>query len=98
MKSSIPQVRLVKPEFPRYQRGQIAAFVIGTLLWIGLIFLFVFSLYVSWFQLSFANILQFLIKQKKSVPFWFGALLTIFVFPVTLGVVLVDGLRKILQK
>ena len=90
-----------RPNFPQYKKKEgiagIFSFIFGILFWILLVIVSVVVIYTNWF----ANNLVYLINLFKNgtykLPFWFSILMVIFVFPLTLFVVLVSTLIKIIR-
>jgi len=88
-----------KPEFPKYNTKQnplisILQFIFGAILWLGLIFIFVFSLYTNWFIEDLKVILNKAKPGKYNIPFIVGVLCVIFIFPVTLITILIGEILK----
>jgi len=97
------KVRRVKssfedPEFPKWDTPQgPVRFIVGTLLWVLMLLGFLFLFYLQLFNYYGQFLLIFIKKDLKHLPFWFSLLMVIFLFPLTLTVILVGALVKILQ-
>lgn len=90
--------RFEDPQFPQWENPQgPVGFIVGTLLWILMLIGFLFLFYLQLFNHYSRFLLQFIKKDLKPLPFWFSLLMVIFLFPVTLAVILVGALVKILQ-
>lgn len=87
------------PEFPQWQSGtsNFFRYTGRILLWLGLIVVFLMIAYIQIFCHFMGQILR-LFTPNHHVPFWFGILVTIFLFPVTLLIILIGALVKMLNK
>lgn len=87
-----------EPEFPKWSAPQTAAgFIIGALLWIIMLIGFLFLFYVQLFGYNTRYLLSLIQPKIAPVPFWFSVLMVVFLFPVTLAVILIGALIKILK-
>lgn len=96
MSRQLSPVRRV-PEFPREKSGGLLGvlqFLVGILIWLGLLILFVIGLWAWWFGRSVSWLLG---KPKRKVPWWFSWLCTIFLFPLTVIVILLAEGGKFLK-
>ncbi len=101
--SKTPHVRRRKsstetpPQFnmPRNTGG--AGFIFGALFWILMIIVGIFMFYVQLFSFNLTYILNLFNFTGGRVPFWFSILICIFLFPVSLGVILIGILLRILK-
>jgi len=92
-------VRRVRPDFPEYKTGGVTGFfqfLLALLIWAGLLFLFAFTVYTNWFCRNLYGLLVRINLKPSLVPFWFGAVLVILIFPLTLAVILINQFVKIL--
>ncbi|MBT3348742.1 hypothetical protein HN954_03785 [bacterium] len=94
MEPKFSRVRKI-PAFPHKTSSGIFGvfqFLIGLVIWIGLLILFAIGLWSWWFSRSIVRIFKF---RNLKIPWWFGWLCTIFVFPATVVVILIAELKKI---
>lgn len=80
------------PKFPKFQSNSLRGFfasLLGIILWIGLLIVFVVSLYTQWFIRNLARILNAIHPGTYDIPFIAGILCVLFLFPFTLIVVLI---------
>ena len=94
---SVRRVHSHRPEYSEYKTGGFLGALLGAILWLGAIIVFLFVAYVSWFQRSLAGLIEIFTQQPTTVPFWFGAILTIVIFPATLAIILIRELVRIIK-
>jgi hypothetical protein len=91
--------RVQRPDFPHWKTphsiGSFFGFLVGLFLWIALAIVFIISLYASWFSKNLAYLLNLIKPKAYVVPFWFSLLCSIFLFPITLGIILASTLIQI---
>lgn len=93
------KVRRINPEIPRFNPPkQGAGFILGTLLWFIAILIFLFVFYLTLFNKNLSYLLQKIKPQNYVIPFWFALLFIIFLFPVSLGIILIGTLIKLLEQ
>ncbi len=102
MKEKLPEIVRKKPKFPRFKHksdiGNFFDFVFGALIWLVLIIFFFIGLYVNWFSRSLIYLLRLVHFKHYHVPFWFSLVVTIFLFPITLVVILLSVFVKIVRE
>lgn len=88
-------------EFPHFEKKTglkgILFFIVSVFIWGLLLFVSLVALYTHWFTRSLIYILNLFQRQSYYVPFWFSLICVIFLFPVTLIVILVASLVKIIK-
>lgn len=101
MKYTKLSVRQSSPEFPNYKKSSgisgLFTFMFAVLFWLLAGFLFLCFLYISWFTRSCEYLVSLFSDEHILVPFWFGLVLVIFFFPITLFVVLLASFVKIMR-
>ncbi|PID70082.1 hypothetical protein CSB37_03670 [bacterium DOLZORAL124_38_8] len=87
-----------QPDFPQFESQSglmgLLTFFFSIVLWIGLIVIFLFTLYTNAFRNSIQSILFYFGQETYLVPFWVAGLCVFFAFPVTLVVVLLGYILK----
>jgi len=102
-----PQVRRRKqqapntagiPSFktPPINRG--AGFIWGILFWILIAIVSLIAFYVQMVSFNTSYILKTLKVGMVKIPFWFSLLLAIFVFPVTIVIILLGSFLRMTQR
>jgi len=86
------------PQFPKWQEPQgPVGFIVGALLWGLMLLAFLFFFYVQLFSLNTKYLLSLFTPKTIHIPFWFSILIVVFLFPVSLGIVLIGTLIKLLR-
>jgi hypothetical protein len=92
------QPNLKDPQFPKWETPQSpVGFIVGILLWIIMLLGFLFLFYVQLFSYYTRYLLSFINKNIKAIPFWLSILMVVFLFPFTLGIIIVGALTKLLR-
>lgn len=90
-----------KMKFPHYQqKGGFTSFLsylVRIFVWLLVFCGVMIALYVYWFQRSLVYLLNLVQIKNYVFPFWLALLLTLIVFPFTVGVILVASLIKIIK-
>lgn len=85
-------------QFPKWENPQSpAGFIVGALLWIIMLIGFLFLFYVQLFGYQSRYLLRFVKADITTIPFWVSILMVVFLFPVTLAVILIGALVKLLK-
>jgi hypothetical protein len=86
------------PQFPTWKNpiGPVG-FIVGALLWIVMLLGFLFLLYVQLFSFYTRYLLRLVKADIKAVPFWFSVLIVVFIFPLSLSVILIGALTKLIK-
>ncbi len=94
-----PKVRrLENPEFPKWENPTTGAgFIFGAILWILMIIGFLFLAYIQVFSFNVQYLLSLIKPKNYIIPFWFSLLCVIFLFPVTLGIILMGTFIRIIK-
>ncbi len=91
---------IIEREFPHFNNKKGGSnplqLLFGLIVWIVLLVVFAAVMYVNWFSSSLVYLLNMVHPKQYTIPFWFSALVTIFLFPVTLFVILVGAFLKII--
>ncbi len=89
--------RMENPQFPKWKTPQNGAgFLFGAVLWILMILGFLFLFYVQLFSFNLKYLLQLITPGNYEIPFWFSILIVIFLFPVSLAVILAGAFLRII--
>ena len=97
------KVRRVKPnfeepEFPHWNQPQtVAGFIVGALLWILMVLGFLFLFYVQLFSFNTRYLLSLIKPKAYYIPFWFSIIIVVFLFPLSLAVIVLGSLVRILR-
>jgi hypothetical protein len=95
-----PQVRRVRrPEYNEKAPFLVGLwqFIMGTFIWIAFIVIAGITIYSHWFSQALIYILQLFKNQNYHVPLWFSVIFTIFLFPLTLIIILINIFIKIIR-
>ena len=95
-----PQVRRVRrPEYNDKVPFLLGVwqFFIGILIWIFFIIIAGITIYAHWFTQALENILRLIFSRDFQIPLSFSVLCTIFLFPLTLLVLLINALIVIVR-
>ena len=94
------KIRQVNHHIPKWHKLEgvpsIIGLIGGVFVWIFCIILFVLSAYVLWFNTNLVSILKAIKPRHYEIPFLFGALFCVLLFPVSLGVILVGMFIQII--
>lgn len=97
-----PEIIRVRPQFPNFEQEngviRFFKFLSGILLWIFLLIAFLVGLYANLFSKSLTYLLEHIYPKRYDVPFWFALLMTIFLFPMTILVILFVSFIKIIKR
>jgi hypothetical protein len=86
------------PQFPQWKMAQSpVGFLVGALLWIVMLLGFLFLFYVQLFSFYTRYLLRLVKANLNHVPFWFSVLIVVFIFPLSLAVILIGALVKLLN-
>lgn len=84
-------------DFPKFETPKTGAgFIFGIFVWIFAILAFCFFFYVALFMQNLIFLLQKIKHKSYQIPFWFLILCVIFLFPLTLIIILTGTLWRIL--
>ncbi len=89
MNVKVSKVRKI-PQFPKATGNglsNIFQLIIGILIWIGLIITFLVVSWALYFNSSLASLLR---KPASCIPLYLGIICTIFLFPVTVFIILLS--------
>jgi polyferredoxin len=94
-----PQIKRVRYNQDEYTPFllKIWQFFAGIFLWIFFIVIAGITIYSHWFSQALIYILQLFKNQNYHVPLWFSIVCTIFLFPVTLIVILISAFIRIIR-
>lgn len=80
-----------KPKFPKYESQggieQTLRFILSVFLWIGIMIVFAIGLYTQLFLHNLTSIARRFGFKASRIPFWFGIISVLFLFPFTLFVI-----------
>ena len=94
-----PQVRRVRrpgEEKPPFLL-EVWQFFAGIFIWIFFIIAAGITIYSQWFSNALINILQLFKNKNYHIPVWFSIVCTIFLFPITLVIILISSLIIIVK-
>lgn len=77
---------------------RIVHFLAGVMVWVALWFWFLASFWAMLFAEQTRYLLWVISSRSVFVPFWLSLLATLFIFPVTVFVVLLGGAVNILRE
>ncbi len=93
------KIRRVRPHYEENSSFLLGVwqFFVGIFLWLFFIVATGISLYAHWFSQSLIYILRLFKEKNYHVPLWFSIICTIFLFPITLIIILFSALLKIIR-